>query len=296
MDDADLRRRARGLAAALEPVAGQVYFAPECHEEYARLGFDPSARTTKGVAMPDGVAYFTSRGSILGQVPGDVVAATFAVFNPATVVPAVALGWTRTDATTIGAARTRGATAHLTRVLGHDPAGLDRANELLDRATQDLRPEGKPLFAGLRALGLPGDPMGDMWRRADMLREFRGDAHIAAWTSAGLDAVEVGLLTELYWKLPMGSYIRSRAWSPEELDAGRARLAERGLIAGDGFTDAGRALREEVELATDRQCRPAIEALGDDLDELVALLSGWGEAIRAAGGYPAAGPHDMAGA
>lgn len=295
MDHAEVSARARRLAAALEPVAGQVYFAPEAHREYEALGFEGSARTTNGVAMPDGPAYFTSRGSILGQVPGDVVAATFAVFNPAAVVPAVTFGWSRTDAATICAARTRAATAHLARVLGERPDGLSTAADALARAVEPLRPEGRSLYAGLRALGLPGDPIGDAWRMADMLREYRGDAHIASWTSAGLDAVEIGLLTELYWGLPMGSYIRSRAWSPDDLDAGRERLTARGYIDGDGFTPAGREAREAVELATDRQCRPIVEALGDDLDDLLGVLRPWGDAIRTAGGYPASGPHDLAG-
>ena len=92
---------ARRLAAAIEPVVGQVYFAPECHQRYERLGFDASRRELDGVAMPDGPAYFTSRGSLLGQVPGQVVAAAFGVFNPEVVVPFVALGWSRTDAATI---------------------------------------------------------------------------------------------------------------------------------------------------------------------------------------------------
>jgi hypothetical protein len=295
MNDTEVSPRARKLAAALEPVAGQVYFAPEAHEEYEKLGFDASSRTAGNVAMPDGPAYFTSRGSILGQVPGEVVAATFGVFNPAAVVPAVTMGWTRTDAATICAARTRAATAQLTRVLGARPDGLSTVADLLSRAVEPLRPEGRPLFAGLRALGLPGDPVGDVWRMADMLREYRGDAHIASWTSAGFDAVEIGLLTELYWGLPMGSYIRSRAWSPDELEAGKQRLRTRGLLDGDGFSAAGREAREAVEQATDRQCRPIIEALGDDVDDLVGVLRPWGDAIRAAGGYPASGPHDLAG-
>ncbi|HET7408024.1 MAG TPA: hypothetical protein VFJ21_12935 [Mycobacteriales bacterium] len=295
MNDTEVSPRARKLAAALEPVAGQVYFAPEAHEEYEKLGFDASSRTAGNVAMPDGPAYFTSRGSILGQVPGEVVAATFGVFNPAAVVPAVTMGWTRTDAATICAARTRAATAQLTRVLGARPDGLSTVADLLSRAVEPLRPEGRPLFAGLRALGLPGDPVGDVWRMADMLREYRGDAHIASWTSAGFDAVEIGLLTELYWGLPMGSYIRSRAWSPDELEAGKQRLRARGLLDGDGFSAAGREAREAVEQATDRQCRPIIEALGDDVDDLVGVLRPWGDAIRAAGGYPASGPHDLAG-
>src|SRR4249919_1666296 len=93
IDDELVGTRARALAAAIEPVTGQVYFSPECHEAYASLGFSPSAAAVGGVAMPDGPAYFCSRGSVLGQVPGEVIAATFGVFNPAVVVPLVDMGW-----------------------------------------------------------------------------------------------------------------------------------------------------------------------------------------------------------
>jgi hypothetical protein len=158
-----------------------------------------------------------------------------------------------------------------------------------------LRPEGRALFSGLLALGIPDDPLAALWRRGDLLREFRGDSHIAAWISAGLDATEIGLLTELYWGLPLRTYIRTRAWSEDEMDAAEARLEARGLVAAGAFTAAGRAAREQVERVTDAQCRPAVEALGDDADELLDLLGPWGDAVRAAGGYPAAGPHDLAG-
>lgn len=287
---------ARSLAAALEPFAGQVYFSPECHAAYEALGFGASPAELAGVAMPDGPAYFTSRGSVMGQVPGELVAAAFAVFNPAVVVPAVTAGWTRTDAATICAARAEGAVGQLRRILGPAPDGLARAVELLTAATGDLRPEGRPLFAGLLSLGLPGEPLADAWRLADLLREYRGDAHTAAWTSAGFDATEIGLLSELYWGLPMRTYVRSRAWSSADLDAAEARLAARGLVADGAFTDAGRAAREAVEVATDAQCRPIVDALGEDgVRELVDLLAPWGAAIRGAAGYPASGPHDLAG-
>jgi hypothetical protein len=291
-----LSKAARAIAGALEPVAGQVYFAPECHEAYAALGFGGSPGRFGDVAAPDGPAYFCSRGSVMGQVPGEVVAAAFGVFNPDVVVPSVARGWARTDAATICGARTTGATAQLRRILGDRPAGLDRANELLARAVEPLRPEGRPLFGGLAALGVPGEPLADAWRRADMLREYRGDAHVSAWTAAGFDATEIGLLTELYWGLPLRTYIRSRAWPDAELDAAEARLVDRGLVSGGALTGAGRAEREAVERATDRQCRPLVDALGDDIDELVGILGAWGQAVRDAHGYPASGPHDLAGA
>ncbi|MGH9212379.1 MAG: SCO6745 family protein [Acidimicrobiales bacterium] len=286
--------RARTLAGSLEPFVGQVYFSPECHQEYVALGFGGSPRSLGSVQLPDGPAYFCSRGSALGQVPGELVASAFAVFNPAAVVPAVDYGWGMTDAATISDARTRGAVAQLIRILGPEPEGLDRARVLLERAVDGLRPEGRPLYAGLLALGLPGEPLADVWRLADRLREFRGDAHTAAWTSAGFDATEIGLLTELYWGLSMRTYVRSRAWSDDQLDAAEARLAARGLVADGAFTDRGREVREEVERATDRQCRPIVEALDDDLDELARILRGWSTAVQAGGGYMPAGPHDLA--
>ncbi len=247
------------------------------------------------VALPDGPAYFCSRGSLLGQVPGAVVAAAFGVFNPVAVVPAVTRGWTLTDATTIGQARTEGAVAQLRRILGDRPAGLARATELLSRAADGLRPEGRPLFAGLLALDPPGDPIGDMWRLGDRLREYRGDSHIASWVAEGFDATEIGLLTELYWGLPTRSYVRTRAWSDEDLDAAEARLLDRGLMADGALTDEGRRRREAIEAGTDRACAPIVGNLADDLDELVGILRSWGTAVQEAGGYPGHGPHDLAG-
>ena len=285
---------ARRLAAALEPVVGQVYFSPECHAAYVELGFGPSPGKAGEVALPDGAAYFTSRGSVMGQVPGELVAAAFAVFNPVVVVPAVTYGWTITDAATICAARDAGAIGQLRRILGDDPPGLARADELLTRAVEDLQVEGRPLYAGVRSLGLPDDPIGRVWRLGDQLREYRGDSHTIAWVSAGLDPIETGLLTELFWGLPLRSYIRTRAWSPEQLDSALERLRSRGLLDGDGFSDDGRNLREHVESVTDSQLTPAVAALGGDLDELVDILAAWGSSIRDQGGYLGSGAGDLA--
>lgn len=285
---------ARRLGAALEPVAAQVYFAPECHQAYESLGFGPSPGAAGSVQMPDGPAYFCSRGSCLGQVPGEVIASTFAVFNPAVVVPAVDAGWDKTDAATIAAARTEGAIAQLERILGPEPAGIKPAIDLLRQAGERLRPEGRALYSGLLSLEMPAGPIGEAWRLADLLREFRGDAHIAAWTSAGFDATEIGLLTELYWGLPMRTYIRTRAWTDDDMDAAVGRLVERGLVSDGLLTDEGRQARDGVEVATDLQCAPVIEALGDEFEELIGILEPWGKAIRQAGGYPASGPHELA--
>jgi hypothetical protein len=220
-------------------------------------------------------------------VPGQVVACAFGVFNPAAVVPAVAYGWTLTDAKTICQARDDGAIGQLTRILGEKPDGIDRANELLARACADLDPWGRALYAGVLSQGLPGTPLGDLFRLGDRLREYRGDSHIAAWVAAGFDATEIGLLTELFWGMPSRSYVRTRAWSDADLDAAEARLEADGLMADHQLTAAGRAAREDVELVTDAAMAPAIDALGDDLQELADLLAPWDQAIMDAGGYPA---------
>lgn len=285
---------ARSLAAALEAFAGQVYFSPECHRRYSALGFDPSPADLGGVAMPEMASYFTSRGSVMGQVPGEVVAAAFGVFSPDVVVPAVARGWELTDATTIEAERTAGSVDQLQRILGDSPDGLDRVLDGMRRATADLQPAGKPLYAGLAAQEIPETALGQAWRLADMAREYRGDAHVAAWTSAGFDGCEISLLTEPYWGLPLRSYSRSRGWSSDAFDAAEARLVDRGLIADGAFTEAGRAEREALEVATDAACRPLVDGLGDDLDAVVDILSDWSRQIRAEHGYPATGPVDMA--
>jgi len=295
MDSTAVAGLERRLGGALEPVIGQVYFSPEAHRAYAALGFDPSPGDMNGVALPDGPAYFTSRGSLLGQVPGELVAATFAVFSPAGVVPAVTKGWRLTDAPTICAARDQGALGQLERVLGAKPAGLDRASELLRQATDQLPLEARPLAAGVSALDDPDHPLGVVFRRGDLLREFRGDSHNAAWITAGLTAIDIGLLTELYWGLPLRSYSRTRGWTDDQYDVAEDSLRHRGLISADGtFTDAGRAVREQVEINTDNQMAPVMRALGDDCDELITILTAWSADIRAANGYPSSGPHELA--
>ena len=99
--------------------------------------------------------------------------------------------------------------------------------------------------------------------------------------------MEILLLTEQWWGLPARAYAPSRGWFPADMDAGFERLQRRGLMdSGERLTNAGRAFREEIEVRTDELERPVIDALGDDLDELVEHLDAWSEAIIAAGSYP----------
>jgi hypothetical protein len=275
----------RTLRDRIEPLIGQVYFSPECHAAYVALGFAPSPATSNGVALPEGSAYFTSRGSLMGQVPGEVVAAGFGVFNPAAIVPAVTFGWTLTDAVTICAARHDGAVRQLRRILGDRPAGIDRVVELMRRACAPLEPNGKPLFAGAQSQPWPDDLLGQFFVAGDQLREFRGDAHTAAWTAAGLNGPEIGILSERYSGIAPRTYVRTRAWGARRLDAAERRLGELGWLEGDSLSTAGRAEREAIEVATDRQMAPSLDALGPDIEELLDIITPWGGAVVAAHGY-----------
>lgn len=297
MDITETSRRARRLASVLEPVVGQVYFSPECHANYVALGFDPSGAEANGVALPDGPAYFASRGSLLGQVPGEVIAAAFGVFSSSMVVALVDLAWTRTDAATIRAARADGALGQLRRLVGERPDGVERVAELLRSAVGAVVVNGRPLAAGASAWSVPDDALAAAWHLGDILREYRGDCHNAAWVSAGLTPTEIGLLSELSWGMPTRSYSRSRGWTTEEFDRAEDRLRGLGYLEGAGgdtaMSDAGRRFREDIEVATDVQMVPVLDALGDSVHELNDLLAPWGTAVRAGFGYPAAGPHDL---
>jgi hypothetical protein len=101
-------------------------------------------------------------------------------------------------------------------------------------------------------------------------------------------------LTELYWHLPLRTYIRTRAWSDDDLDEAEGRLVARGLLTDGALTAEGRAVREQVEVATDGQCQVVVDSLGSDFDELLGILGPWGLALRDASAYPAQGPHDLA--
>jgi hypothetical protein len=288
---------ARRLGSVLEPVVGQVYFSPECHANYVSLGFDPSPGDADGVALPDGPAYFASRGSVLGQVPGEVIAAAFGVFSAGVVVPAVQLAWTRTDAATIRAARADGAVAQLRRLLGDRPAGVERVRSLLERAAEVLPINGRHLAAGIAALDVPDDPLAAVWHVGDFLREYRGDCHNAAWVAAGLTATDIGILTELSWGMPTRSYSRTRGWTEEEFDRSEHRLRDLGYLDGSGsdthLSQQGRHAREQIEVVTDEQMVPALDALGDEIDELLGIMAPWGETVRAGKGYLGSGPHDL---
>jgi hypothetical protein len=257
----------------VEPIAASVYFSPEAHKGYEALGLDYFE------------GYFCSRSACLGRVPWSVVAAAFGAFKPAVVEAAVTSGWNKTGPEELLAARLTGATAQLTRLLGEPTGATERATEILRELTDGIDPSGRALFAGLSVLPWPDTPWGGLWRAADLVREHRGDGHIAAWIPH-TDSTEITVLTELAWGIPPRSYVFTRGWSTDDVDAAYERLEARGLVKGEELTNTGRALRKEIEDETNRAEREVVERLGDRADELFGLLQPWTDAIVAGGGYP----------
>ena len=282
-------RKARHLWDVVEPIAASAYFAPEAHSAYQELGFQGSGGESGGIQFPDMVAYFISRGACLGKVSGQVIAAAFGVFKRPMVVGAVDAGWQIcSEPRPVLAAREAGTVAALSRVLGESPPGLARATSLLQRAADAAPGEGRHLFSGLQSLGYPDTPMGAFWRAADLVREHRGDSHIAAWIAADLDACEIGVITDVWRGQGLKSWVRTRGWSEEELDAAIERLRSRGLLEGDGITGAGWQLREDIDAATDRMENRVVAALGDDIDELFSIMEPLADGAIAGRIYPAA--------
>lgn len=264
----DVSRRLRDLC---EPIAGSVYFVPEAQEEYTALGFEHY-----------GQSYFTSRGACLGKPSGQLVCAAFGVFNPDIVIPNV--DWTKASPQDVLDARARGATRGLERILGE--ADVTRAVAILRRVMESVDYTGRALFAGLLSLPVPDEPITALWRVCDYVRERRGDGHIAAWVSHACDATEISLLTELAWGLNIGQYSPTRGWSSDQIEAAVGRLEDKGYVRDRAFTDEGRAYRRSIEAATDAGEAVVVQSLGDDADELFALLEPLQKAVLDAKGYP----------
>lgn len=248
---------ARRTWRSLEPVHGLIYFAPEATAAYGELG------------LPAASGYFASRAAPMGAVTGEVVVATFYNFSPGFVLDAIPSAWSIASPEQILAARTAAAGDMLRRVLGDLAEGphVDEAADLAERAAASASEhvEGRPLFAGHAALEWPEDPLVRLWHAQSLLREFRGDGHIAALVLEGVSGLEALLLHGASGEVPGEALRATRQWSDDEWRAGLERLCVRGLLEHDGsFTDQGAALRQRIEDTTDRLAVAAYEPLGDE--------------------------------
>src|SRR5919112_6225126 len=228
---------------ATDPLHSHMYFAPEHDERFSAIGLRPGR-----------MSYFAGRAAPMGAVGAGVVTATFYNFSPSLVAHMIPRAWTLASPEQVLAARLDAARASLTRTLG-DAAGSEEVTELaglLREACDGLTAEGRPLFAGHADLDWPEEPLLSLWHGATLLREHRGDGHIAVLLHAGLTGLEAPVThTATGRGFTEPAARATRGWKDEEWAAGCAALADRGLLDDAGLTDDGKGLRAHIEAQTD---------------------------------------------
>jgi DNA-binding MarR family transcriptional regulator len=232
-------------------------------------------------------------------VPPEIVTACFYNFHPSRVARAVPDVWLVAAPEVYLDIRLSATDAALRRLVGE--AGLRSAEvaeaaELARQAALAAPVPGRPLGAANAALPWPEPPHLALWHAQTVLRETRGDGHIAALLTAGLDPCEALVLFAADTEDLDPTWLRERrGWSEPEWAAASKRLAERGLLDGDGLdaglTDAGRATRDEVERHTDELSAAPWERLGERRSErLVELVRPLVRAIVDGGAFLPANP------
>ncbi|WP_148612913.1 SCO6745 family protein [Nocardioides rubriscoriae] len=264
---------ARRLRDAIEPIATVCFWSEPAYDAYAALGLD----------FLQGYVY--GRGCVLGDAEPSVVAAAFGVFEPGLVAGLFVAGRAVCDIADVRAAKERGTIAALEECLGR-PDDLAEVVAVLRRATDAADPTGRALHAGLTALPWPEDLLGQLWHACSILREHRGDGHLAVLVAAGIDGVQANQLTELWVGWDPLAYTGSRAWSPDAMSAATGALEERGWVADGRLTETGTQVRRDLESATDRSAQGAVDAIGADLDGVVERLEAWSQRVVERGWFP----------
>ncbi|WP_214409737.1 SCO6745 family protein [Sphaerisporangium fuscum] len=258
----------------LEPLHGMIYFSPEASAAYERLG------------LTDRMGYFASRAAALGPVPAEVVIATFYNFNPALVRQAIPAAWQVASPADIIAARLGSVDATLRRVLGDvvDSPEMSRAAGLAVRAADAVAGDlhGRPLYAAHAALPWPDAPHLVLWHAQTLLREYRGDAHLATLLAAGLSGIEALVTHAATGAVPAEVLRVTRGWTEADWATAVQGLEERGWLRDGGLTEEGAKRRTEIEDGTDRLSATPYAALGaDGCEELRSLVRPWSKRLVA---------------
>ncbi|MFI9328971.1 hypothetical protein ACIGZJ_15650 [Kitasatospora sp. NPDC052868] len=260
---ADLVHPARALWWLFEPVHAVTYFSPEGRAAFEAAGLRGGWR-----------GYFAGRSAPLGAVDAPPVIAAFFSFAPSMVERALPDVWARAAPEAALAARVEGASAALARLLEHvKPEQIELVADLLEQAVARLDCGGRVLSAANAALPRPVGPYGRLWQAATVMREHRGDGHVAALVSAGLDGCEA-LVVRSALDVRREVLQPMRGWTDEEWEAAAARLVERGWVTERGtITECGRIRHQSLEAATDLAAARVWEGYPRaELDRLAAAL------------------------
>jgi hypothetical protein len=256
---------ARRMFELVEPIGLIPYSADEPNETMFALGFTNYWDT-----------YFAGRAAPLGLAPAEVVDALFYNFAPGEVARHIPMVWRTTTPEAALAARQLGCANALRRILGDrvDSPDIARAAELLIKAATSAPLEGRPMYAGLLAVPIPDDVVGRLFHAGALLREHRGDGHIAALMVEGVGGLEAHVLYALDMDMPAEKFGRIHHLPAAQIAALIDGLRDRGLIGDDGWlSEDGRAVKRRVEAITDDLAAKPYESLEPgELDELIAIL------------------------
>ncbi|MCA2289182.1 SCO6745 family protein [Mycobacterium avium] len=272
---------ARRFFDRYEPVHAVTYFAPEARAALDALGY-------RGFWM----GYFAARSAPLGAVPREVVAAIFYNFAPERVAKALPAAWEIAGPQAALRARQESAVAALRRYGLRPDENVAVAAELAAKAARRAPLDGRPLFAANLALPWPEDPLAALWHATTLLREQRGDAHVAVLAAAGISGRESNVLHAAAGNVSRDYIARTRDYDEASWRRHEQRLAERGLLDRDGaLTAAGRQCKDHIEATTDALALSALDALTDDeVETLFEALTPITRAVIAGGDIPAATP------
>ncbi|WP_328998673.1 MarR family transcriptional regulator [Kribbella sp. NBC_00709] len=220
--------------------------------------------------------YFASRSAPLGRVPAEVVDALFYNFAPGEAAACIPSCWDVATPEAAMAARNEGCVVALRRILGGlaDSAQLARAADLAVRAATSAPMEGRILYAGLRSLPVPDEPVARLWHAATLMREHRGDGHNIALVAAGIDGQEAHVFAAIDGGMKPREYGRLNPLTTDQLAAVVDGLRARGLVdESEKFTAAGRELKDHIEAVTDALAASAYDCLEpDEIAQLIADL------------------------
>lgn len=267
------------LGAITNLTHGFIYFSPVARAAYAELG------------LSDAQQYFAGRAAALGRVPASVVTATFFNFNPAAVEAGIPSAWDVADPTEIQTARMKAAGDQLAALGALDDASLAAAGDLAGAVADGVGYEGKALAAANRDVPEPDDPWQRLWQRLTVIREWRGDAHVAVLTAAPVTALEALVLHAATGQVSAEVLLATRRWEQHQWDAAIERLAGRGLVDADGaFTEEGDAYRAGIEDRTNMVCAPLVEAIGEaETRRFIDLLKPLRAALMESGAFATLG-------
>lgn len=260
---------ARALWIVAEPCHALTYFAPEAHDAFEAAGLRGFWR-----------GYFAGRAAPLGECRASVATATFFGFRPDFVGRALPHVWESVTPEDAIEARLDGAQRAITGVAGDLPADAVRVATAVRRAAEEAPVGGRALFASNLELPWPATPARGLWHAATIVREHRGDGHVAALVAAGLDPCESHALRVAADAVPLDSIQPYRGWDDDDWSNAAVRLRARGLLSGDGRpTPEGLAVRAGVEAETDR----ASATLVDRIEDLDVVMRAYGSIATAVG-------------